>query len=374
MNYIKLLITAAVLGFTSMGCAKDQYNVLLFTADDLHAESLESYGSHVKGLTPHLDKFAESGCLFENAHVNAAICAPSRAIIATGLYGHNSGALGFSKANDRTPTIVSVLQSAGFNCGILGKVDHSTPVEGTKWDYCFDREELGDGRSPTLYYQRSKTFFEKCKKESKPFYFMVNSHDPHRPFCNPKKLRTGAEMPSQTYKPEEVEVPGFVPDLPGVREELAMYQNSTRRLDDTFGKVLQALDESGYADKTLVVFMSDNGIAIPFAKCNTWFHSTRTPMVFRLPGLATVGKRDSTHFISGIDLMPTFLDLLNVPGPVKQEGRTVIPLIKGESQAGRDTVFTQIDTRHGGDAVPMRCVQNKQFGYIYNPFSDGKHR
>lgn len=59
MNYIKLLIISAVLGFTSMACAKDQFNVLLFTAGDLHAESLESYPSHVKGLTPQLDKFAD---------------------------------------------------------------------------------------------------------------------------------------------------------------------------------------------------------------------------------------------------------------------------------------------------------------------------
>jgi N-sulfoglucosamine sulfohydrolase len=180
-------------------------------------------------------------------------------------------------------------------------------------------------------------------------------------------------MPSKTYSPEDVEVPGFVPDLPGVRAELAMYQNSTRRLDDTFGKVMQALDESGFADNTLVVFLSDNGIAIPFAKCNTWFHSTRTPMLARLPGVVEPGTRDETHFVSGVDLMPTFLDLTGVQGPEKLDGRSILPLLQGRPQEGRQFVFTQIDSKAGGDAVPMRCVQNSRFGYIYNPFSDGKH-
>jgi N-sulfoglucosamine sulfohydrolase len=356
----------------SMAVNEPQYNILLFTADDLHAESLRTYGSQ-SNMTPQLDAFAKSGFLFERAHVNAAICGPSRAIIATGQYGHNSGAVGFRQANPGTPTLMTVLRSAGFNCGILGKVSHSTPVKGFRWDYHFDQKDLGNGRSPSLYYQRSKEFFEQCKSENKPFYFMVNSHDPHRPYCNPEKLTEGAEMPSKVYAPDEVEVPGFLPDLPGVRKELAMYQNSTRRLDDTFGKVMQALEESGLADSTLIVFMTDNGIAVPFAKCNTYFHSTHTPMILRFPGLTQAGQRDTTNFVSGIDLMPTFLDFLKISEPDKQDGQSFLPLLKGEKQIGRDLVYTQIDMDIKENPVPMRCIQNKKFGYIYNPFSDGNH-
>jgi len=368
----RTLVAALFVAGALTAADQPRYNVLLFTADDMHAESMQTYGSKTD-QTPQLDRFAKSGMVFDRAHVNAAICAPSRAVIATGLYSHNSGAMGFMPARPGTPNIVTILQKAGYLAGILGKVGHSTPVPGTKWDDSFDQNELGNGRSPKIYAERSKVFFERCKKEGKPFYFMVNSHDPHRPYCNPQKLLKNAEMPSKTYKPEEVEVPGFVPDLPGVREELATYQNSTRRLDDTFGKVMQALEESGFASNTLVVFLSDNGIAIPFAKCNAWFHSTHTPMLCRLPGVVKAGTRDDTHFVSGVDLMPTFLELTGVKGPAKQDGRSILPLLKGESQKGREFVFTQIDKKAGNDAVPMRCVQNARFGYIYNPFSDGKH-
>jgi len=368
-----MLATVLFLGSAAAAEEPPRYNVLLFTADDMHAESMQTYGSKVEDLTPNLDRFAKTGMVFNRAHVNAAICAPSRAVIATGLYSHNSGAMGFMPARPGTPDIVTTFQKAGYLAGILGKVSHSTPVPGVTWDYRFDQRDLGNGRSPTVYYERCKVFLDRCKSDGKPFYFMVNSHDPHRPYCNPSRLTRGAEAPSKTYRPEDVEVPGFVPDLPGVREELAMYQNSTRRLDDTFGKVLQALDESGFAEKTLVVFISDNGIAIPFAKCNAWFHSTRTPMVARLPGVVKPGTRDDTHFVSGVDLMPTFLELTAVQGPAKLDGRSMLPLLEGRSQDDRQFVFTQIDSKAGGDAVPMRCVQNGKFGYIYNPFSDGEH-
>jgi len=366
-------IFAVLLGMVVGVSAAGRVNVLLFTADDLHAESLGVYGGKVKDLTPNLDHFAAEGMLFNRGHVNVAICAPCRAVIATGLLSHNSGAMGFMPARPGTPDIVSAFQSAGYLAGILGKVSHSTPVKSMNWDYAFDQKELGNGRNPQIYYERCVKFFRRCKEEKKPFYFMVNSHDPHRPYCDPQKLTKGAALPSRTYEPDEVEVPGFLPDLPGVREELAHYQNSTRRLDDTFGKVMQALEESGQADDTIVIFISDNGIAVPFAKCNTWFHSSRTPFLVRWPGQIKAGSRNDTHFVSAVDLKPTFLDITGVKGPKRLDGDSFAPLLRGKKQSGREFMFTQIDSKAGNDGVPMRCVQDAKFGYIYNPFSDGKH-
>lgn len=348
-------------------------NILLFTADDLHAESLGVYGGRPADLTPNLDAFAAESLLFHRAHVNVAICAPCRAVIATGRYSHRSGAMGFMPAREDVPDIVTTLKAAGYHTGILGKVGHSTPKKSMKWDYQFDQKDLGNGRHPGLYYQRSLAFLKQSQEADKPFYFMVNSHDPHRPYCNPDKLTRGAAMPSKVYRPEDVDVPGFLPDLPGVRAELATYLNSTRRLDDTFGKVMQALDESGEAERTLVLFITDNGIAVPFAKCNTWFHSSHSPLLVRWPGVVKPGTRDDRHFVSVVDFFPTFLEASAVTGPDGLDGRSFLPLLQGQTQEGRDCVFTQIDSKAGGAAVPMRSVQTRDFGYIYNPFSDGKY-
>lgn len=371
---MKLVCVAALLiVFVNIALPADRPNILLFTADDLHAESLGVYGGRPANLTPNLDAFAAESLQFDKAHVNVAICAPCRAVIATGRYSHRSGAMGFMPAREDVPDIVTTLKAAGYHTGILGKVGHSTPKKSMKWDYQFDQKDLGNGRNPELYYQRSQTFLNESQAADKPFYFMVNSHDPHRPYCNPDKLTRGAAMPSKIYRPEDVEVPGFLPDLPGVRRELATYLNSTRRLDDTFGMVMQALKESGQEDNTLVLFITDNGIAVPFAKCNAWFHSTRSPLLVRWPGVIKPGTRDNRHFVSVVDFFPTFLDVSGARGPDGLDGRSFLPLLKGQSQEQRDCVFTQIDSKAGGAAVPMRCVQTEEFGYIYNPFSDGRY-
>jgi len=371
---MKLLYSVLVLACSAgQMLAEDRPSILLFTADDLHAGSLGVYGGRPADLTPNLDAFAAGSLLFSRAHVNVAICAPCRAVIATGRYSHRSGAMGFMPAREDVPDIVTTLKAAGYHTGILGKVGHSTPKKSMEWDYHFDQKELGNGRHPEIYYQRSQVFFKECQAASKPFYFMVNSHDPHRPYCNPEKLTRGAAMPSRVYRPEDVNVPGFLPDLPGVRAELAMYLNSTRRLDDTFGRVMQALQESGQADRTLVLFITDNGIAVPFAKCNTWFHSSRSPLLVRWPGVTAPGTRDDQHFVSVVDFFPTFMEATGVSGPDGLDGRSFLNLLQGKTQDGREHVFTQIDSKAGGAAVPMRCVQNARYGYIYNPFSDGKY-
>jgi N-sulfoglucosamine sulfohydrolase len=374
MKRIFFLVVGILLSHSTTALAAKPLNILLFTADDLHAESLGVYGGKPLDVTPNLDRFAKQSMQFERAHVNVAICFPSRSVMSTGLYSHRSGSLGFMQTHNHIPNAIKTFQKAGYLAGILGKVPHSTSSASTKWDYQFLRAQLGNGRNPKIYAQRARTFFDQCRKEGKPFYFMVNSHDPHRPYCNPNRLLKGAALPSKIYKPEDVVVPGFLPDLPGVRNELAHYLNSTRRLDDTFGTVMQALQESGFADNTLVIFISDNGIAVPFAKCNAWFHSTRTPWLVRWPGVVKPGTKNTNDFVSGIDLFPTFLAATGVKGPSDIDGRSIVPLLKGEKQKGRNYVFTQIDKKAGNDAVPMRAVQNAKYGYIYNPFSDGKHR
>ncbi len=351
---------------------KQTVNILFFTADDLNCDSVGCFGGEVPGLTPNLDSFASESMRFEYAHVTVAICQPSRGFLATGLYGHNSGIMGFMHTERDIPTIMQTFRDAGYLTGILGKVKHSTPKAGYKWDFVHDRNELGNGRDPDSYYNYCKEFLTRCRRENKPFYFMVNSHDPHRPYHIPGKPIKGAKEPSKTYKPNEVVVPGFVPDLPGVRTELSYYLNSVRRLDDTFGKTMQALKESGFDKNTLVMFISDNGIAIPFAKCNAYLASTRTPWIVRWPGVVKQGSVDKQHFISGIDFFPTVLEAAGLPIPKGLDGFSFMALLKGKIQTGRDKVFTQIDMKAGGDAVPMRCVQNNRFGYIFSPWSDGK--
>ncbi len=113
---------------------------------------------------------------------------------------------------------------------------------------------------------------------------------------------------------------------------------------------------------------------MPFAKCNAYLASTRTPWLVRWPRVVKPGTVDETHFISGIDFMPTVLEAVRIALPEGMDGASFVPLLRGETQAGRAQIHTQIDCKAGGDAVPMRCIQNANYGYIFNGWADGSHR
>jgi N-sulfoglucosamine sulfohydrolase len=120
------------------------------------------------------------------------------------------------------------------------------------------------------------------------------------------------------------------------------------------------------------MFLSDNGMALPFAKTNCYLHSTRTPWIATWPGRIKPGTVDEQHFISGIDFMPTILDVAGVPQPKGMDGSSFLPVLLGNKQAGRDKVFTQFHQTSARKRFPMRCVQNNRFGYIFNPWADGE--
>ena len=260
----------------------------------------------------------------------------------------------------------------------MGKVGHVVPSRGAAWDMAVQAGELMTGRDPALYYKHAKSFFERARKASKPFFLMANSHDPHRPFAGSDQERSRRAAKKRfppvvnPFEPAKVPVPGFLPPLPQVRREIAEYFTSARRADQTVGAVLRALDDSGLAGRTLVMVMSDNGMALPFAKTNCYMHSTRTPWIVRWPGKVRAGAVDDRHFVSGIDLMPTVLDALGLP-PVKGvDGRSFLPLLRGGTQAGRERVFTHFHRTAGKKDYPMRAVQDRRFGYIFNGWADGK--
>lgn len=347
-------------------------NVLLITADDMNWDSLGVTGSKTPDVSPNIDALASQGVRFEMAHVNSAICQPSRSVIMTGRYPHRNGAMGFDPINADCPDLVESLKAAGYLNAIFAKKEHLKPDSKFPWDVAVTGRELGRGRNPAAYYERCKAFFDQAKSAGKPFFAMANSQDPHRPF-------PGAEgepgSVSRTFKPEEVEAPGFLPqDVPDIRKEMAQYYTAVHRCDETVGQILRALKESGQEDNTLVIFLSDNGISVPFAKTNCYQNSTLTPLILRWPGKIEADTVNSTDMVSGVDLMPTILEAAGAAQAPGMDGRSVLPLLRGEKQDERDRVFTFITKTVSNLQVPMRSVRTPRFSYIFNAWSDGKTR
>ena len=356
-------------------------NILFLTADDLAYNSIGAFGCRVKDITPNIDRFAAEGVKFTNAHINSAVCQPCRQSLLTGLYPHNNGAEGFEPIDDNITTLPELLRKAGYINGILGKEIHHQPTEKFCWDYIPFRTEKdsiwrsGNSRNPNLFYEYSKLFFKIAKSENKPFFFQANSHDPHRPFAGSALDSTewGKNMPPITriYNTKDIEMLGYLPDIPEVRKEVTQYYNSVYRCDQSIGAVLKALKESGLESNTLVIFLSDHGASFPFSKAQCYLNSTKTPMIIRWPGVTKPGSANFDPLISGTDIMPTLLEAAGLNIPDKLDGRSFTPLLrkgKYEERAYLLTSFYQIFEKK---RFPMRCLQNKEFGYIYNFWSDG---
>jgi N-sulfoglucosamine sulfohydrolase len=350
-------------------------NILFITADDLGIESLGCTGSKTPDISPNLDRLASEGMRFEHGHVTIAVCQPSRSVMMTGRYPHRNGAVGFGPIND-VPTLGESLRAAGYLNGIMSKVDHLTPQPKYCWDVVVREKELGFGRNPDLYYQRSKEFFDKAKADGKPFFLMANSQDPHRPFPGDvyEKVDWKDQIPAvrRRYKPAEVETPAWLPDLPDIRKETAMYYTAVHRLDETVGQLLRALKESGQEDNTFVMFLSDNGVSLPFAKCDCYEASTNAVWMVRWPGKVKPGVVNHDDFISTIDFMPTVLDVCGIAQVSGMDGRSFLPIIRGRKQDGRDRVFTVFNETNSNGFYPMRCLRTKKCSYIVNGWADGK--
>jgi N-sulfoglucosamine sulfohydrolase len=290
----------------------------------------------------------------------------------TGLVPHRNGAEGFEPINDGITLLTELLAADGYRLGILGKVDHIAPVERFGWDYIRTMAQLGLGRDPERYGAATEEFLAEAGDD--PWFLMANAHDPHRPFSGSAQERakwTEEQLavlpePSRRVASDEFEVPGFLPDLPAVREEVADYLASVRRCDDVVGAVLQALEASGQAHETLVLFLSDNGMAFPFAKANCYLRSTLTPLIVRWPGRIEAGTVDDTTLVSSLDFFPTFCDALGLPAPADLDGLSLRELLEAGEPLDRDTMFTVFHETSARRRFEMRCAQDRDYGYIWN--------
>lgn len=350
-------------------------NILIVTVDDMNWNSVGVFGAPIKDITPHIDALARSGRRYERAYVTASNCSPSRVALQTGLYPQQTGATGFFYIDDTdTPTIATELRRAGYFTGVIGKPADSNPSpRGRKyWDL---QENFGAARkySAAVVSQSAARFFGTARSVAQPFYLVVNIADPHKPnFNDAEAAASGADAfaPSRIIAEDEVTVPAFLPDLPGIRRDVRNYQNSVKRADDTLGAILTALVASGMEDDTLVIFLSDHGMPFPFAKSSVYDNGLRTPLVIRWPGRIAAGGVE-TRLVSAVDLMPTILDAAGIAMP---EGRdyTGSSLLRTDTLP-RGYVFGGFDENARGYPVPMRGTIGRDWAYVFNAWSDGEH-
>ncbi|MEF2074583.1 sulfatase family protein [Consotaella aegiceratis] len=347
-------------------------NLLFLTADDLDYSLIGFIKGDEDNITPNLGRLAARSHRFVNNRTVAPICMPSREAMMSGLMPHRSGAIGFVPINEGVPTLVTRLQEAGYFTAAIHKIDHMRPASCFPWAY----EQNGKDRHTGVYADGVRVAITEAKAQNKPFFVNCNLNDPHRPFYGSPQAaemdhgNEGAYGIDKEIEPEEVTVPPFLDDLPDIRKELAQYWNSVQRMDKTLGKVLAALEESGEADNTIVLFCADHGMPFPFAKATCYDHGTRVPAFLSFPGMGE--PRSFNAMTANIDILPTLLELLQVEAPGELDGQSWGPLIEGRSEEIRDFLFTTLDHVSSGMNYPARAIQDHEFSLIFMAWSDSK--
>ena len=366
-------------------------NVVLVTVDDMNADSLGSFGCEVKNTSPNIDAFAMDAMRFNYAHVHATSCIPSRNAISSGRYLYNSGIEGFyalPKEKVTFRTLPEVLRSKGYFTMIRGKAHHSYPYHPyPAFDIMFDtqlKEENVNIRKCETFYTYTKKGVEAAAKAGKPFFFSMDIHDPHTGYYNwlTKKGKIGPGMnkddinnpPSKIFSADEITVPSFLPDTPLTRQEIAAYYSTVRRADDSFGFMIKALKETGVYNNTMIIFLSDHGMPEPFAKTANYYHSSRTPLTVRVPGITKAGSIDKNHMIGASDIFPSVLEVLGIQEEPGLDGRSFVSILKGQKQENRDFVITMYEENVGGNRQPTRSIITKDYAYISNLWSDGERK
>ncbi len=336
-----------------------QPNILFLLADDWSYPHAGVYGDPVI-RTPTFDRLASEGALFDNAFCAAPSCSPSRAAILTGRYPHQLESAGnlWSVIPNKFPNWVSILEEGGYHTGKSQK----------GWGPG-DFKRGGYTKNPAGNDYASFEEFLNEKNDDQPFCFWFGSTDPHRSYERNAGVKTG-------MKSDDIVVPGFLPDLECVRNDMMDYFFEVERFDRECGNIIRLLERKGFLENTLIVMTSDNGMPFPRAKANLYDYGTRMPLAMYWKGKIRAGTRID-DFMNFIDFGPTFLEATGIDVPESFSGRSLMPLldVKKNEHDKRDKVFLErerhANVRKGDLSYPCRAIRTQEYLYIRN-FEPGR--
>ncbi|XP_045158345.2 N-sulphoglucosamine sulphohydrolase-like isoform X1 [Mercenaria mercenaria] len=372
-------------------------NVLILLGDDVGFQ-FGAYGN-TKIKSPNVDALAKRSLLFKNGFTSVSSCSPSRSVVLSGLPVHQNGMYGLHhsfqhfQSFDDVRSLPVILDKHNIRTGIVGK-KHVGPDTVYKFDYEVTEEHYNlnqVGRNITCMKEYIRKFLQDSKNDSRPFLLYIGIHDIHR--CYPYiggKLgnfcdKFGDGMTPGTgyikdwkpivYKPEDVEVPYFLPDTPATREDLAAMYKTYSRFDQGVGLFMKELEDAGFADDTLVIFTSDNGIPFPFAKTNLYDPGQGEPFMVSSPYHKETWGKKTDAMASTMDIVPTVLDWFDIKYPkykmnskqVSLTGKSVLNALKPHVPPGPfDRVFSSHVFHEITMYYPMRVIRTKDTKLIHN--------
>lgn len=349
--------------------AADRPNFVILMTDDQRADAMSCAGNKIL-QTPHLDRLAAEGMMFNNAFVTNSLCSPSRACVLTGLYSHTHGVMDNGK--NRTmragqAIFPEMLREAGYEVAFCGKSHIEGSLRDREWDYYFGFNGQGRYHNPLIaegtdgkdvphegYMDDVVTgkaiAWLKNRRSDKPFCLLLWFKAPHRSWLRarrhldlyrdvviPKPATFDEDLKGYPGKPRafaEADLKiGDFNDVRTLEGFLKDYYASLVAVDENVGRVLDTLQKTGLIDETCILHTADNGFFAGewrfFDKRFMHEPSIRVPMLVRYPKLAKPGTT-SDKMVLNVDIAPTILDLAGVKSPYKMHGQSMKPLLEGE--------------------------------------------
>ena len=314
--------------------AAEKPNLLFILTDQHRRDGVGAYGlTGVK--TPNLDRIATEGIRFNRAYTAQPVCSPNRGAIMSGLYPHNHGVRENTWPMDADLRILPDLyREKGYRTGYFGKW-HLGDAARDSWD------EMplypGDGRGDKHYFEVDGRMVYQTDvitpdvidfmtvDPTQPFVAFASFYPPHPAYSVPKSY-------------EEVYADQYPDD-----DKRRLYYGMCSAVDDAVGDLLQALDDHGLADDTLVVFTTEHGHNFEHRwndhdKRLCYDTSARVPMLMRFPGAIKPGQV-SEALISSVDLFPTIAGLMGLSAGLGLDGLNLAEQISGRTEKGRDSLF-----------------------------------
>lgn len=324
----------------------DTPNFVFFLSDDQLKADYGCYGLPVD-LTPTVDRLAEESLVFEKMFTPQAVCAPSRAVLFTGLYPIRNGLfVQHTKSREGTNTIFDALKPLGYDVSLIGKA-HVKPKSVFRW------------RTPTTPTGKNQkqlpmkdvdAFF--AGHTDKPFCLFIASHYPHGPY--PKK----PEFPV-----DDVVLHPFVNTVR--KKGLAGYYDHIAKKESELAEVLALLDKHGLDENTVFVYSSDHGNGTG-AKYTVYDRGLNVPFMVRWPGKIKPGR--TSALTSYADVLPTFVELAGGNSPDGIDGKSFAKVLLDPSVKHHDYVFGLMTQQGvlGTHVFPRRSSHDGRYHYIHN--------
>lgn len=318
------------------------------------------YGDAV-ATTPHLDRLASEGCRYDQAYSTCPVCAPARSTVVTGQYPMKIGTHQMRSRLLAPPRLFThELRDAGYFVNWSTKLDFNfEPTAGWRDDSQDWVEQLASGAlprragQPWMLYMNFGITHESSMwpiDETSPGRPKHACLDPQRP-------------PAKLHDPAKVVAPPYLPDTSRVRADIARHYDNLAELDRQVGRVLAALEQSGEAANTFVIYLADHGRGLPREKRWPYTAGIQEPLVIRGPGVAAGTTSD--ELVSWVDIAPTILSLAGAAIPASYDGRAFLGAAGQPLTPARQAVFAGRD-RMDEAFDRVRVVRDKQWHYVKN--------